>query len=154
MTILQSDLERRFQNLADDLLLTRYVSGDLTEMAQEVARRELISRGIAIPESLVTTTINEEPVSAENSGKLVRVAGFLNYAEAEVLRSFLESEGIPVVLADAHLAAANQFLSAATGGVRVLVHQANLVHANEMAAGIRRGDYEIDEDFDVGDASI
>jgi hypothetical protein len=79
---------------------------------------------------------------------LVRITTHLEWAEAHVLQSLLESEGIPVVLADTNLATAHPFLSSATGGIRALVHAKNLTRAQEVIAALKRGDFELDESFD------
>lgn len=151
MTVSRSDLERRFHRMEDDALLQKFQSGDLTELAQEIVGEELRRRGLALPQAWVDAgDALEERREPGDGGGLVRIAGHLSYAEAQVLKSFLESEGIPAVLADVHVATTNAILSAVTGGVRLLVHQNNLAMADEIAAAWRRGEYEIDEDFDVG----
>ena len=46
MSVTHADLEARFRKLEDDELLRRSQSGDLTEMAQAIARTEIERRGL------------------------------------------------------------------------------------------------------------
>lgn len=63
----------------------------------------------------------------------------------------LEAEGIPAVAGDAELTRANSFLTQALGGIRVLVHEANLSRAAEVWAALQRGDYALEESEDADD---
>ena len=83
------------------------------------------------------------------TGPLVSIATQLTYTEAHILSSLLSSEGIAVELGDAHLATAHQFLSAATGGVRLLVQASNVARVSEVIAALKRGDYALDDSSDV-----
>jgi hypothetical protein len=80
-------------------------------------------------------------------GDLIPITTHLEWAEAHVLQSLLESEGIPVVLSGTNLATAHNFLSTATGGIRALVHTKNIARAMEVIAALKRGDFQLDEDF-------
>jgi hypothetical protein len=97
--------------------------------------------------------MDQELVPAEpppvGTGPLVSVATQLTYTEAHVLCSLLRSEGVTVELGDAHLAAAHQFLSSATGGVRLLVQASNVPRVGEVMAALKRGDYALDDASDV-----
>lgn len=149
MNINREDLKTRFRTLADEVLLQRYLSGGLTELALDVAREELCERGIELPMLANEDPVDDQRVFSESSGTLVYVANHLTWIEAQLLCSFLDSEGIPATLADAHMSTTNQFLSIAGGGVRVLVHENNLTKASEIVAAFKRGEYQLDDDFDV-----
>jgi hypothetical protein len=85
---------------------------------------------------------------ATSPADLIPISTHLEWAEAHVLQSLLESEGIPVVLSGINLATAHNFLSTATGGIRALVHAKNLARAQEVIAALKRGDFQLDESFE------
>lgn len=146
----REDLASHYQTLNDEVLLARYTSGTLTELAQSVALEELQSRGID-PSNLTTSEdIEDDKGESSIDGDLKPIARHLTWAEAHMLCTLLESEGIDAFPINAHLSTANQFLSTAAGGVRVLVHETNLSRALEVTEALKRGDYSIDEDHDVG----
>jgi Putative prokaryotic signal transducing protein len=68
--------------------------------------------------------------------------------EASVIVSVLEADGIEVFLPDAHTLGARPELSAALGGVRVLVHASDLARAREVLAAAIPG-VPASEDDDV-----
>ena len=67
-----------------------------------------------------------------------------------MLKACLESNGVDATVADAHLVQANEFLTTAVGGVRVLVPDAQLERAQEILRAYEAGEYRLDDDFDVG----
>ena len=148
MDISRKELEQRYAAVNDEALLDRYTSGTLTELAMGVVTDELRRRGIALPK-----TARAEPELADappvGTGPLVSIASQLTFTEAHVLASLLRSEGIAVELGDAHLATAQNFLSAATGGVRLLVQASNVPRVGEVIAALKRGDYALDDSSDV-----
>jgi hypothetical protein len=113
-----------------------------------VVTDELRRRGLSLP-----VTTHEQPEPAEpppvGTGPLVSVASQLTFTEAHILSSLLRSEGIAVELGDAHLATAQNLLSAATGGVRLLVQASNVARVGEVIAALKRGDYALDDSSDV-----
>ena len=78
------------------------------------------------------------------------VARFFVPTDAFMLRACLESNGIDATVADANLVQANQFLTTAVGGVRVLVPDGQFARAQEILKAYEAGDYKLDDDFDVG----
>ena len=75
-------------------MLELFRSGDLTELAQTVARAELASRGIdpgAVRSAFAAAAEAEPEPTVE--GDLVMVARMLDPLEAEMLRGRLESGG-------------------------------------------------------------
>ncbi len=84
-------------------------------------------------------------------GDLMVVARFFSPTDAYMLQSCLEAHGVPAVVADAHLVQANQFLTTAVGGVRVLVPQSHFEQGMAVRKAFEAGEFQIDEDFDVGE---
>ena len=78
------------------------------------------------------------------------VARYLEPIEAHMARGCLEAAGIPAVVADDNHIQANQLMSPAMGGVRVLVPRDYLQQSQETLAALARGDFAIDDDADVG----
>ena len=149
MEVSRKDLEERYAELNDEALLERYSSGTLTELATGVARAELRRRGIALPQPPAAEPAATDAPAAPDlatAGPLVAVTAHLTWYEANILCSLLHSEGVAAELADAHLATAHHFLSAATGGVRILVPERSLPRVREIMAAFQRGEYALDDD--------
>ena len=81
---------------------------------------------------------------------LFEVARYLVPMEARLAQGCLEASGVPAVLADEQLLQANQLLAPALGGVRILVPQAFLEQAEAVLEALRRGEFALGEDADVG----
>jgi putative signal transducing protein len=84
-------------------------------------------------------------------GKLIVLARFFVPMDAYVLKACLESNDVPAVVADAHMVQANEFLTTAIGGVRVLVPESHFERALEIQKAFDAGEYQLDDDFDVGE---
>ena len=151
MDISKADLQERFRQLSDQVLLERLQAGTLTSLATEVALAELRSRGIdwtTTPDGLDAKVSDEhaEPPDTAAEVDLVTVAQFTNVLEANVLRNCLESHGVFAFVWGEHLGTAHIFLSILSGGVRVQVRQDQLGRAKEIIAAIERGELAIDEE--------
>jgi hypothetical protein len=81
---------------------------------------------------------------------LFAVAKYLIPIEASLVQGCLAASGIPAVLADAHLMQTDLLLAPALGGVRILVPAAHLLQAQAVLAAFERGEYQLDDDADVG----
>ena len=81
---------------------------------------------------------------------LFEVARYLIPMEASLVQGCLVASGIPAVLADAHLVQTDLLLAPALGGVRILVPQHHLQHAQAVLEAFQRGEFALDEDADVG----
>lgn len=79
------------------------------------------------------------------------VAKCLVPTDAYLLQGCLVAGGVPAVVADANHVQADLLIAPALGGVRILVPAEFLQQAEEILAAYERGDYELDEDADVGD---
>lgn len=144
MKVEKSELAERFRQFSDEELVGRLQSGTLTEVATDVARAELRLRGLPDHASDLASERESDP---QYDGDLVPIAGHLTPTEAHMLEARLHAEGIPATVADAHLGQANNLLSVATGGARVLVPEAHVTAAREVKAALARGDFALsDED--------
>jgi Putative prokaryotic signal transducing protein len=153
MEVTREQLAEKFKLYADDELRELVRSGDLSELATEVARAELARRGIdaATPAAAAVTPSAEEPGEPREpviDGDLVEVARMLDPVEAEMVRGRLEAEGVPAMVADTNTA--HMLFRSLIGGVRVLVPEAYLDRAREILKADARGDYALDDRTDVG----
>ena len=155
MDVTRESLSETFNLYTDSELLKLYRSGDLTELATDVARAELAKRGLdtvrpaAAPSPAPRSEPKPKPVI---EGDLVAVARLLDPTEGEMLRGRLEAEGVPAIVVDKQTAT-QVFYKYTIGGVRILVPEAYLERAREIVKADARGDYAIDEQTDVGPPS-
>jgi len=84
-------------------------------------------------------------------GKLMVVARFFDPMDAYMLTACLESNDVPAIVADANIVQANQFLTTAIGGVRVLVPESHFERALKIRMALDAGEYQLDDNFDVGE---
>ncbi len=145
MSITRQSLVEHFRLLSDEELLAQFESGELTDMAREVAGSELAGRNIECSEPGAENLLDQ--TSAQNDAAvdtrdLELVARYATAAEAYMLQGRLEQEGVPAIVADA--LTAQNLVPLATGGVRVLVSEAYLSRAREIASAIERGDFALD----------
>ena len=82
---------------------------------------------------------------------LFTVAQFMVPTDAFMAQGCLVAAGIPAVVADANHAQAYQLIIPALGGVRVQVPEAYIAQSREVLAALARGDFELDENADVGE---
>ncbi len=144
MALDHQDLEEMFRSLADDELLRRCASGELTDLAQSVALSEIRARGLTPPKPPQAPPPPEE----DYQGDWVMVARYLSFTEVHLLKSRLESAGIPALVGDAHLIQTDALLTPAMRGANVRVPAAHVREALEIVAAFKRGDFRLDEDFD------
>jgi len=136
-------LEETFRELADEELLRRCASGELTELAQAVALDEVRARGLKPP------AVPEQEASApEYLGDWVIVARYLGYTEVHLQRAVLEGNGIPAVVADAQLMQTDGLLGPALRGASLRVPAAYAEQARDVLAAYRRGAFRLRDDFD------
>ena len=140
----RSSLEETFRELADDELLHRCTSGELTDFAQSIALAEVRARGLELP-GKPPDPQEQEP---QYLGDWVTVARYLSYTAVHLLQSCLEAAGIPAAVADAQLVQTDALLTPAMRGASVRVPVAWATEAREVVAAYRRGDFRLDEDFD------
>jgi hypothetical protein len=146
MSVARQNLMEHFQLLSDGELLAQFQSGELTDLAKEVAALELGHRKIDFSKPMA-----EKPAPGDatfDSGDLALVARYSTATEAYMLQSRLELEGVPAVVTDAQMA--QNLVPLAIGGVRVLVPESYLPRAREIALAIERGDFALDNQTDLG----
>jgi hypothetical protein len=93
--------------------------------------------------------MSEQDTSARD---LVIVARYYVPTDAHIVRGCLAAAGVPAVVVDDNLVQTNSLLTAAVGGVRVLVPESYLQQASEIIAAFNRGDYALKDDEDVGES--
>jgi len=153
MTVTRESLLDRFQPLNDEELLGLFRSGELTDLANDVAAEELRRRGVDVAKPATephTASAREDASGSEDEapsggGDLVLIARLFTPIEAHMLQSRLEAEGVPAVVTDGHIVGVNPLLTMAVGGVRVLVPESDVERAREIMRAIERGDYRLDE---------
>jgi hypothetical protein len=151
MTITRESLLERFQPLRDEELLGLFQSGDLIDLAKDVAAEELRRRGVDVakpatePDTASEDAAGSEDEAPSGGGDLVLIARLFTPIEAHMLQSRLEAEGVAVVVADDHIVGTNSFLTMAVGGVRILVPESDVERAREIVRAIERGDYRLAE---------
>jgi cell division septation protein DedD len=149
MAITYESLARHFVRLPDEELIEKFQSGELTDLAQDVAAAELRTRRIevprrkpALPEPISTAEPDIEPMAI--GADLVQLASFDNLSSAILLQSRLDAEGVPAMVADAF-----GYLKE-SGLVRVLVPESYFERAALIKMRIDRGDYALDDKADLG----
>lgn len=92
-------------------------------------------------------------VEAVPGRDLFVIAKYLVPLEASMVQGCLVASGIPAVLADEHLVQTDLLLAPALGGVRILVPADHLQQSRAVLDAFERGEFELDEDADVGSPS-
>jgi hypothetical protein len=90
----------------------------------------------------------DETTSSRN---LFTVATYYIPTDAHIVRGCLVAAGIPAVIADDQLVQTDSLLTPALGGVRILAPASYLQQAKEVIDAFNRGEYQLDEDADVGE---
>lgn len=150
MTVTRQNLVAHFRLLSDDELLDQFRSGDLTDVAQEVASAELRSRKINFSEAQSPKPTTEPGLKGPWSSEDLVLVARLNSVSANLLQSRLHAEGVPAILADEFAYRNIPFGGAGLDGVRVLVPESYLDRAAEIKTKIDRGDYALDDKADGG----
>lgn len=83
-------------------------------------------------------------------GDWLAVATYYLPTDAHIVRGCLAAAGVPAMVADDQLVQTDSLLTPALGGVRILVPQAYWQQARDVIAAFERGDYQLDDDIDVG----
>ena len=147
MTVTRQSLLERIQLLNDDELLAQFHSGELTDLAKSIAGEELHRRNVDISKKTVAPRIKHRDALSEEN--LVPIARYFTVAEADMLKSRLEVEGVPAVVADAQTVQAIPLMAIAIGGVRVLVPELYADRALEIVRSVENGDYALGNETDA-----
>jgi len=142
-------LSDSFREMSDQELLERWSGGYLTEIAVEVARKELTRRGIHPPPYVAKVPDNLAVDEAEPS-ELAEVARSQVNVELEVLGARLSAEGIPSLIVNANSNRMGPQFSNAAGGSRLLVASQYEKDAKQIIALVKAGAFALKEGDDVG----
>ena len=71
--------------------------------------------------------------------------------DAYLLQGCLVAGGVPAVVADANHVQADLLIAPALGGVRILAPASFLAQSAQILAAYERGEYQLDDDADVGE---
>ena len=109
---------------------------------------ELLRAGLGIPGRTAGAGMEAEALPGRD---LFVVAKCLVPTDAYLMQGCLVAGGVPAVVADANHVQADLLIAPALGGVRILAPAAYLAQAQEILAAYERGDYQLDDDADVGE---
>ena len=140
-----AELINLFCQLNDEELVQRASSCDLTEQAQAVAEKEVAKRQLSLP----VRQPNAQPLAYQ--GDMVIVARQLTATEAHMLCSCLNAAGVPADAGDTNFVQTHSLLIGAVGGANVRVPANFVDEAHKVIAAFQRGDFEIGENFNVGE---
>jgi hypothetical protein len=87
-------------------------------------------------------------------GDLTIVAKNLSATEAHMLCACLKAGGVPAETADTNMVQTNALLSIAVGGASVRVPAHCVDEARAVIAAYERGDFALNDDFDVDKPSL
>jgi len=135
-----------FRQLTDEELVHRASSGDLTEQAQAVAEKEVADRQLSLP---VRQAANAQHSAYQ--GDLVIVARHLTATEAHMLSSCLNAAGVPADAGDTNFVQTHSLLIGAVGGASIRVPANFVDEAHKVIAAYQRGEFDLGEDFNVGE---
>ena len=150
MEVSREELATRFREMSDEELLNHLRSGDLTQLAIEVATSTLNSRGLASPalHDPADASAYSQDGSVDEEIDLVTVAEAVNAVEANVLRRLLESHGIFASVWGEHTPVSPWAFLPGTLP-RVQVRSDKVDQARELLAAMKRGDLELPETTEV-----
>lgn len=148
MELFKGALAEIYRHFSDEYLLEKLRSETMIELAEQVAKEELESRGICyLPmreQEFVAPPVRNYPL------EYVTVASSFNSITMHILRARLEAEGIPAILADANMAQSYSLASVAVGGVRVQVPVEYTDEAEQIIADVNSGALMLTDEDDVG----
>jgi hypothetical protein len=107
---------------------------------------ELLRAALGVPGLTAGAHMEAEALPGRD---LFEVAKFLIPTDAYVVHGCLVANGVPAVVADSNQA--DLMFGPALGGVRILAPEAHLARAREILAAYERGDFQLDDDADVGE---
>jgi hypothetical protein len=145
----RAELAETYRDMNDAELMERWIEGNLTEVAMEVARAEFSRREIQPPEVLPQNDA-DETADAEETVTFVTVARSLIPSELHILCARLEGDGIPSFVVDDNITRMNSLWSVAVGGARLLVPQPLAAAAKQIIAHVKSGRFALREGDDLG----
>jgi hypothetical protein len=149
MTNPRADLSETYRDMSEEELTERWIGGQLTDVAMEVAREEFARRGIEPPEIAEQEDVSE-PIGPEETVTFVTVARSLTPSDLDVLRARLEGDGIVSFVVDGNITRMTSLWSIAAGGARLLVPQQQAAQAKQIIDLVRSGALALREGDDLG----
>ena len=149
MELFKGALVEIYRHFSDEYLLEKLHSKTMTELAQQVVKEELESRGICYLPMPAQAFVFAAPVR-NYPLEYVTVASSFNSITMHILRARLEAEGIPAILADANMAQSYSLVSVAVGGVRLQVPVEYAEEAMQIIADVNSGALAVTDEDDVG----
>ncbi len=144
----RAELTETYRDMSDEEIVERWTDGHLTEVAMEVARAELVRRGIPIPE--VSRPEDADDGDPGEPLGFVTVARSLVASQIEVLRARLEGDGIPSFVADEGMNRMVSLYSVALGGIRLLVPEQFAAEARQIISLVKSGQLALRDGDDLG----
>jgi hypothetical protein len=140
----RKELSETFRDMSDAELLDRWIEGNLTELATEVALAEFSRRGILAPEVAPQESADEETGNADTVA-FVTVARSLIPSDLHVLCARLVADGIAAFVVDDNITRMNSLWAVAVGGARLLVPQEEAAEAKRIIGYVRSGKFALRE---------
>jgi hypothetical protein len=144
MPNLRQELIETFRDMSDAELLDRWLEGNLTELATEVAQAEFSRRGIQAPVVEPPERADEEADSGATVA-FATVARSLIPSDLHVLCARLEAEGIAAFVVDDNITRMNSLWAVAVGGARLLVPQQDAAEARRIIDYVKSGRFALRE---------
>jgi len=148
-------LRQRFAELDDRALTALLQKNSLTESAREIAKLELVSRGIVLNSEPSVASIQSDlediesvTLDPEAMDSLTAIAQFSLPTEAHLLEFRLQAEGIPAWATNTNTAQALSHMTLALGGVKVMVPSHLVEEARDIMRRLEAGEYALDDDYE------
>jgi hypothetical protein len=141
----RDELSDTFSQMSNEELLERWHSGNLTDIAVEVARAEFVRRQIAVPD-FVRLEPAEEDSGPQSEVSFATVARSLEPLQIEMLRARLQAEGIAAFAVDAGMNQINPLYSIAVGGIRLMVPRESAEEARRIIGLVKSGRFALRDD--------
>lgn len=139
----RDDLLETYRDMTTEELLDHWESGTLTQLAMQIAREELIKRGVDLPP--VSPVDEDADIPPVEDAEFETVARSFTPTEMHILRGRLEADGIPAFVVDDNINETNSVL-AANSGVRLQVASQYADDAKRIIAEVKSGELTLKED--------
>jgi len=144
----RAELSVTYREMSDEELMERWLDGNLTEVAMEVAGAEFSARGIQAPE-LAPAERADDATGPQAPVTFATVARSLSPSELHILRARLEGDGIPSFVVDDNITRMNSLWSVAVGGARLLVPHEVAAEARQIIDHVKSGRFALRDGEDV-----
>jgi hypothetical protein len=138
------DLTETFREMSNAELVDRWLEGNLTELAIEVALAEFSRRGIQAP-AIAPPQNGDDQTGNGDTVAFVTVARSLIPSNLHILCARLEAEGIAAFVVDDNITRMNSLWAVAVGGARLLVPREDAAEAKRIIDYVRSGKFALSE---------